>query len=94
MEDLIKVSYIEGKKINEKELSWPQEFDAFIQDIREKFGIEDKNTKINLKVITYDDDDYIIESQNNLQRYIDDNYIKEFKFTLEKKKDAPIVIGY
>ena len=27
-----------------------------------------------------------------MQRYIDDNYIKEFKFTLEKKKDAPIVI--
>ena len=87
-EDSIKVTYIKDKETQiEKDLSWPQEFDAFIQAIREKFGFEDKNTKVNLKVVTYDEDDYTIESQQNLQRYIDNDDIKEFKFTIEIKKD-------
>ncbi len=87
-EDSIKVTYIKDKETQiEKDLSWPQEFDALIQDIREKFGFEDKNTKVNLKVVTYDEDDYTIESQQNLQRYIDNDDIKEFKFTIEIKKD-------
>ena len=92
-EDSIKVTYIKDKETQiEKDLSWPQEFDALIQDIREKFGFEDKNTKVNLKVVTYDDDDYIIESQQKLQEYIDDNILKEFKFTVEIKKEDPILI--
>ena len=89
-DDLIKVSYFKDNEMqSEKDLSWPQEFDAFIQDIREKFGFEDKNIKVNLKVVTYDDDDEKIESQQNLQKYMDDNYIKEFKFTIEIKKEDP-----
>ena len=92
-EDSIKVTYIKDKETQiEKDLSWPQEFDALIQDIREKFGFEDKNTKVNLKVVTYEEDEITIESQQKLQEYIDDNTLKEFKFTVEIKKEDPIRI--
>ena len=92
-EDSIKVTYIKDKETQiEKDLSWPQEFDALIQDIREKFGFEDKNTKVNLKVVTYEEDEITIKSQQKLQEYIDDNSLKEFKFTVEIKKEDPIRI--
>ena len=92
-EDSIKVTYIKDKETQiEKDLSWPQEFDALIQDIREKFGFEDKNTKVNLKVVTYEEDEITIKSQQELQEYKDDNSLKEFKFTVEIKKEDPIRI--
>ena len=92
-EDSIKVTYIKDKETQiEKDLSWPQEFDALVQDIREKFGFEDKNTKVNLKVVTYEEDEITIKSQQKLQEYTDDNSLKEFKFTVEIKKEDPIRI--
>ena len=94
MDNLIKVSYHTDKGFQRsKDLAWPQEYDALIKDIKEKFELEDKDKEISLKVVTFDGDDPNIKSQNELQAFIDDNSLREFKFYLQKKTGPKIPSG-
>ena len=91
MDNLIKVCYHTDKGFQtSKDLAWPQEYDALIKDIKEKFELEDKDKEINLKVVTFAGDDSNIKSQNDLQAFIDDNSLREFKFYLQKKTGPKI----
>ena len=68
MADLIKVDYYKDDVLKDSNnLARPKKYEDFIKDIIKKFNLEGKNLEIILKVITYDDDDYTIKSQENLK---------------------------
>ena len=91
MENLIKVSYyIKNDLKDSKYLSWPQQYEDFIQDIIKSFDLEIKNKEIILKMITVEDAELSIRSQEDLQGYIKDNRIKEFKLTVDDKKESTL----
>ena len=87
MENLINVHYYNGKDlVKSKNLSWPQEYDAFIKDIKQNFDLNPQKTEIILKLVTDDDDENNIKSQDELEDFITENNIKEFKFHIEEKE--------
>ena len=91
MENLIKVSYyIKNDLKDSKYLSWPQKYDDFIQDIIKSFDLEIKNKEIVLKMITVEDAELSIRSQEDLQGYIKDKRVKEFKLTVDDKKESTL----
>ena len=80
MNRTIKVQYYGDDSLKDKkDLEWPQNYENFVEDIRKKFNLGNK-TEITLKLITEDDDPYDISSQEDLDDYLKDNNIKEFKF--------------
>ena len=71
MTEAITVNLIKNKNISDtKDLTWPQKYEDFIKDIKEKFQLN-QNSKIFLTLVTKDDDDYIITSQDELDNYSD-----------------------
>ena len=88
MENNIKVNYYnEDILIESKYLLWPQKYEDLIQDIIQNFQLINKNIKVELKLITNEDDIINIYSQNNLG-FICDNKIKEFKFFVVDNKNS------
>ena len=82
MTEAITVNLIKNKNISDtKDLTWPQKYEDFIKDIKEKFQLN-QNSKIFLTLITKDDDDYIITSQDELDNYSD--IIQYFNFEYEE----------
>ena len=83
---------VHHKKSEEEEsiemLTWPQNYENFIKDIIAKFKLN-KNTKIELQLITNDDDDPYINSQDDLNPYLeeDDVGIKHFNVFFKRSKD-------
>ena len=91
MENLIKVSYyIKNELKDSKSLFWPQQYEDFIQYIIKSFDLEIKNKEKVIKMITFEDDELFIRSQEDLQGYIKDNRIKEFKLTVDDKKESTL----
>ena len=89
MENKIKVHYYNNNKLKEsKDLSWPQHYDNFIKDIIQNFNLTNRNNEIFLKLVTDESDINNIRSQEELEEYIEENNIKEFRFSIEKKKDS------
>ena len=68
--ETIGVHYKKGEEETIMSLSWPQNYENFIQDIIEKFKFQ-KNAKIDLQLITNDDDDAYIHSQEELNPYLE-----------------------
>ena len=88
MDNNIKVNYYnEDVLIESKYLLWPQKYEDLIQDIIQNFQLINKNIKVELKLITVDDNIINIYSQDNLG-FIRDNKIKEFKFFVVDKKNS------
>ena len=88
MDNNIKVNYYnEDVLIESKYLLWPQKYEDFIKDIIQNFQLINKNIKVELKLITVDDNIINIYSQDNLG-FIRDNKIKEFKFFVVDKKNS------
>ena len=82
MTEAITVNLIKNKNISDtKDLTWPQKYEDFIKDIKEKFQLN-QNSKIFLTLVTKDDDDYIITSQDELDNYSD--IIQYFNFEYEE----------
>ena len=82
----IKVNYYnEDVMIESKYISWPQSYEDLIEDIIQNFQLTNNNIKIDLKLITVDNDIINIYSQDNLG-FISDNKIKEFKFSIVDNK--------
>ena len=80
MNRTIKVQYYGDDSLKDKkDLEWPQNYENFVEDIKKKFNLGNK-IEIILKLITEDDDPYDISSQEDLDDYLKDNNIKEFKF--------------
>ena len=89
MENKIKVHHYNNNILKEtKDLSWPQHYENFIKDIIQNFCLTNKNTEVILKLVTDESDIYNIKSQDELEEYIEENNIKEFRFTIEKKKNS------
>ena len=88
MNGTIKVDYYKGDDfIETKDLSCPQQYDDFIEDIIKNFNLNIKKEKVILTLITDEDDTCNIHSQDELEDYISENNIKEFKFSVEEDKD-------
>ena len=83
---------VHHKKSEEEEsiemLTWPQNYENFIKDIIAKFKLN-KNTKIELQLITNDDDDTYINSQEDLNPYLEEDGvgIKYFNVFFEGSTD-------
>ena len=89
MSKTIKVEYYKDDKLmDKKDLSWPQKYDDFIQDIIAKFSLKTKKSNIILQLITEDEDEVAVDSQEIINDYQEDNKINEFKFYLENKDDS------
>ena len=90
MEQIINVKFFKEKKlITSKELSWPQKYKNFVEEIIKKFEIKGENIKIILILISSSDDTYIIKSQKEFNDYIKEYGIKEFQFLVEENMIEP-----
>ena len=70
--ETIDVHHKKGEEETIEKLKWPQNYENFIQDIIEKFNLK-KNSKIELQLITNDEDDAYINSQDELNPYLDED---------------------
>ena len=94
MNRTIKVQYYEDDSLKvKKDLEWPQKYENFIEDIRKNFKLGNK-IEITLKLITEDDDPYDISSQEDLDDYLKDNNIKEFKFYTSGENEDNLSGGF
>ena len=86
--ETIEVHHKKGEEDSIEMLTWPQNFENFIKDIIAKFKLN-KNTKIELQLITNDDDDTYINSQDDLNPYLeaDGVGIKHFNVFFEGSTD-------
>ena len=82
MTEAIIVNLMKNKIISDrKDITWPQQYEDFIKDIKEKFQLN-QNSKIFLTLVTKDDDDNNITSQDVLDNYSD--IIQYFNFEYEE----------
>ena len=89
MDNTKKVYYYQGEAVKDtKELTWPQKYEDFIKDIIQNFDLTNKNISVILKVVTDDGDENNVYSQEDLEGYLEDDNIKEFKFSIEENKDS------
>jgi hypothetical protein len=72
--ETIEVHHKKGEEVIIETLAWPQKYENFIKDIIQKFKLKN-NTKIDLDLITNEDDNYQIASQEDLKGYLDDNIV-------------------
>ena len=92
-DQFINVKYCkeDGEIKDNKDLAWPQDYNSFIKNIGEKFGLDLENTKISIQLINEDDEEVNINSKEYFEEYIQDkdNVVKECKFFVEKS-EGPI----
>ena len=87
MNETIEVNLLKNKKLSaSKNLPWPQKYEDFIKDIKEKFKVK-KNSNVILTLITRDDDDSPIESQDDLDQYLEEDIIKKFNIEITEKEE-------
>ena len=87
MDETIEVNLLKDKKISDsKNLPWPQKYEDFIKDIKEKFKLK-KNTNIILTLITIDEDDWDIGSQDDLDPYLEEDKIKKFNIEITEEPE-------
>ena len=86
--DTIEVHHKKGEEDSIEMLTWPQNYENFIKDIIAKFKLN-KNTKIELQLITNDEDDTYINSQDDLNPYLEEDGvgIKYFNVFFEGSTD-------
>ena len=86
--DTIEVHHKKGEEDSMEMLTWPQNYENFIKDIIAKFKLN-KNTKIELQLITNDEDDTYINSQDDLNPYLEEDGvgIKYFNVFFEGSTD-------
>ena len=86
--DTIEVHHKKGEEDSMEMLTWPQNYENFIKDIIAKFKLN-KNTKIELQLITNDEDDTYINSQDDLNPYLEEDGvgIKYFNVFFEGNTD-------
>ena len=86
--DTIEVHHKKGEEDLIEMLTWPQNYENFIKDIIAKFKLN-KNTKIELQLITNDEDDTYINSQDDLNPYLEEDGvgIKYFNVLFEANTD-------
>ena len=86
--DTIEVHHKKGEEDSIEMLTWPQNYENFIKDIIAKFKLN-KNTKIELQLITNEDDDTYINSQDDLNPYLEEDGvgIKYFNVFFEGSTD-------
>ena len=86
--DTIEVHHKKGEEDSIEMLTWPQNYENFIKDIIAKFKLN-KNTKIELQLITNDEDDTYINSQDDLNPYLEEDGvgIKYFNVFFEGNTD-------
>ena len=86
--DSIEVHHKKGEEDSIEMLTWPQNYENFIKDIIAKFKLN-KNTKIELQLITNEDDDTYINSQDDLSPYLEEDGvgIKYFNVFFEGSTD-------
>ena len=88
MPESIGVHYIKNDEIFEsKNLNFPQKYDDFIRDIIQKFALKTKKSNIALQLVTSEGNGAYIGSQNELNHYLKDGKIKEFKFYIENQDE-------
>ena len=88
MPESIGVHYIKNDEIFEsKNLNFPQKYEDFIKDIIQKFALKTKKSNIALQLVTSEGNGAYIESQNELNHYLKDGKIKEFKFYIENQDE-------
>ena len=84
MTETIGVNLIKNKALSDsKLLTWPQNYEDFIKDIKETFQLN-QNSKIFLTLITQDDDVAYINSQDDLDDYLEGDKIKHFNVEYEE----------
>ena len=92
-DQFINVKYCkeDGEVKDNKDLAWPQDYNSFIKNIGEKFGLDLENTKISIQLINEDDEEVNINSKEYFEEYVQDkdNVVKECKFFVEKS-EGPI----
>ena len=87
MDETIEVNLLKDKKISDsKNLPWPQKYEDFIKDIKEKFKLK-KNTNVILTLITIDEDDWDIGSQDDLDPYLEEDKIKKFNIEITEEPE-------
>ena len=88
MTETIGVNLIRNKiLIDSKYLTWPQKYEDFIKDIKAKFQLN-QNSKIILILSTKDEDDYTIDSQDDLDDYLEGDIIKQFNVEYEENEEV------
>ena len=88
MTETILVNLIRNKiLIDSKLLTWPQKYEDFIKDIKAKFQLN-QNSKIILILSTKDEDEYTIDSQDDLDDYLEGDIIKQFKVEYEENEEV------
>ena len=93
MTETIEVNLIKNKKLSEtKNITWPQKYEDFIKDIKKNFQLN-QNSEIFLTLITKDDDDIIINTQDDLDPYLEDDMIKCFNAEYDEIIEPPLNPG-
>ena len=88
MTETIGVNLIRNKiLIDTKFLTWPQKYEDFIKDIKAKFQLN-QNSKIILILSTKDEDEYNIDSQDDLDDYLEGDRIKQFNVEYEENEEV------
>ena len=88
MTETIGVNLIRNKiLIDSKLLTWPQKYEDFIKDIKAKFQLN-QNSKIILMLSTKDEDEYPIDSQDDLDDYLEGDIIKQFNVEYEENEEV------
>ena len=72
--ETIEVHHKKGEEVKIETLAWPQKYENFIKDIIQKFKLKN-NTKIDLDLITNEEDNYQIASEEDLNGCLDDNIV-------------------
>ena len=67
-----------------KEFDWPQDYKDIFEDIITQFNLKKKKSKVTLLLVTEDEDEVAIKSQNDLDKY--KNQLKEFKVYVEEEE--------
>ena len=88
MNGTVLVNYMKGdEKLQSKNLSWPQKYKDFLRNIIQEFGLNN-NASISLRLVTQEDGETFINSQENLDNFLEDsNYI--FNFFVENDNPNP-----
>ena len=88
MNGTVLVNYMKGdEKLQSKNLSWPQKYKDFLRNIIQEFGLNN-NASISLRLVSQEDGETFIDSQENLDNFLEDsNYI--FNFFVENDNPNP-----
>ena len=76
----------DGNLLETKYLTWPQNYNSFIQDITNNFKLKNNTSDIILKLIDENEDEIKISSKKDFEDYIKEKNIQEFIFYVKEEK--------